>query len=342
MSERKKLDILIEQYIEGSRKYYPELRFSSQYSMYSGDEPKACEFQFGLSAKNLASTAYDCEGLNQLIHYTPNFQNVIEILNSGIFRLSNLTNVNDPQEIFFTNRYLGLQFSDKQISEFKSYFFFASFCAIVNYDYPDDFPLWRYYGNDGYGAAIIFSVENPKEDWDRYLMARVQYGDGDAVSDYKDYIEWHNSFQRKNDNPILNQPDAITALMALHKNQIWVHENEIRLLTHHRFDKYTLKEKDTFFSKLKHAVSKTGRQYSYIEMPLYGGEIFNDISKRLAELDYPGYLFHHFPILKVTDIILGYRVSDEVVDSFTKILIYFSSLYGYHINLRRSYLADYM
>jgi len=342
MRARTKFDELIDQYIEESKKFYPKLKFSSRSSIYGGNEPTSCDFEFSLNSKVLSETEYDCDGVDKLIHYTSNLQNVTEILNSGVLRFGCLTSMIDPQEMQFNNKYLGTHFSEKQISELKSTVHSASFCSIINDEYPDEFPMWRLYGNDGYGAAIIFKIENGNSDWHNYMMAKVQYGDCDAVRRYKDFIEWHESFQKKYNNPILNQPRVLTTLMALHKNEIWKHENEIRLLTHTEFNKHTLKEKHPLFSKIKHSITRKGSLYSFMELPIYKGDRFNDLDKRLTEFGEAGYLFKSIPVLRITDVVLGYRVSDDIIHDMMKLIDYYSELYGSAICLKTSHLRKYM
>lgn len=342
MRNRTKLDDIIDLYEEEAKKFYPKLEFSSRFSLYGGDEPTSCDYEFSLNSNILSATEYDCDGIDKLIHYTSNLQNVTEILNSGVLRLGSLTSMIDPQEMQFTNKYLGVYFPEKQMSELKSTVHSASFCSIINDEYPDEFPMWRLYGNDGYGAAIIFKIENTNTNWLNYMMAKVQYGDCDAVCRYKDFVEWHKSFQKKYNNPIQNQPKALTTLMALHKNEIWKHENEIRLLTHTEFDKYTLKEKHPLFSKLKHSITRNGKIYSFLELPLYKGEHFNYLEKRLTEFQEPGYLFKTIPVLRITDIILGYRVSDDAIHNIDKLVEHFSKAYNCNVYLRTSHLKEYM
>ena len=103
-------------------------------------------------------------------------------------------------------------------------------------DKPDSFPMWRLYGGDGYGAAIVFEVLNAKANWFKYLFAKVQYGQNRSLTKFRDFLAFHNDFQLRYHNPIQNWPKSLIALMALHKNQIWSYEKEIRLLTHYPFD----------------------------------------------------------------------------------------------------------
>lgn len=138
-----KIDKIVEEFILGSQKFYPRLEFSERRSMYSGDEPASCTFEFGLRSKNLTQTAYDTTGLKYLIHYTPSIQNVVEVLNSGVFRLSNLTSMNDPQEVVFANNYLENAFSKEQMNEFKANYFSASFCSVENNSNGEEFSMWR-------------------------------------------------------------------------------------------------------------------------------------------------------------------------------------------------------
>ena len=123
---------IIDKYIQNTNQYYPGFRFSSRKSFYNSDEPRSCEFEFSFRANNAAKTEYNCEKKQDIIHYTSTIQSTVEILNSGLFRLSNLLQLNDPQELDFLRKNLEMKFSDHEINEYKSNFFIGSFCKVIN------------------------------------------------------------------------------------------------------------------------------------------------------------------------------------------------------------------
>ncbi|RCH55273.1 hypothetical protein DJ568_08800 [Mucilaginibacter hurinus] len=338
------LDGLIDKYIKRAKGFYPGLEFGSRFSLYSGDEPRHCKLEFSLKSKNLINTEYHVKRKYDVIHYTSSLQNVIEILNSGLFRLSNLIALNDPQELRFIINNLKMDFNKKQIEKYKSHFFCGSFCRVLNKKKPDEFPMWRLYGDDGFGAAIIFEIVNYEKDWSNFLISKVQYGDAKSVSRYNEFMDFHNLFQKENNQPLQSGdlPYALTALMALHKNKIWEYEKEIRILTYNEYDHlYTLKSNEPHICEVKHSVLKNGKKYSFVELPLLGSKEFRRISKIINEAS-SNYLNNRFPIIKVKEVILGYRIEDTVVSNVEDIVAYVSNSFGYQINIRKSHLSEHM
>ena len=273
-----------------------------------------------------------------MIHYTGHTQNVIEILNSGFLRLNNLISVNDPQEIDFIIRNLNLQNFQPYAEGLKSTFFSASFCRVVNDEHPDEFPMWRLYGNDGFGCAIVFTIENQEEDWLNFILSQVQYGDSSSVKRFKDFIDFHNSFQESNNNPIQNLPITLTSFLALHKNKIWEYENEIRLLTYQNYDEFSLENESENLCHLRHSISRHNKRYSYIELPLNGGPEYNRI-KALGRVDT---LRTILPMLKIKEIILGYRIDRKSYVDIINVVNSISTNYGYRIAVKSSHLNEYM
>lgn len=336
--ERTRLSLLVDNYIKEAKSFYPHLRFSQSHSFYSGDEPTSCEFEFGFNGNLLKDTEYYSKGNSKLIHYTSSIQNLVEILNSGYLRLSNLVALNDPQELSFITNNLEMKFSEDEINEYKREFFSASFCKVLNLTEPDDFPMWRLYGGDGYGAAIIFEVINYDEEWSNFVLSKVQYGNNPAVDRYRSYFKFHNEFQEKNNYPLQNYPKSLYSIMAFHKNKIWSYEKEVRLLTHYKHDKYTLKDKDMHMARLKHSIAKNGKIYSYVELPLFGGEEYNRLHKKAKELQWLDFFKGALPILKIKEIIIGYKNNTETVLRLEDIVRHLSDQYRSHISIRDSHL----
>lgn len=333
-----RLKNLIDKYIEESRVFYPHLRFGESRSWYSGDEPTSCEFEFGFNADILKGTEYYNEKNSKLIHYTSSIQNLVEILNSGLLRLSNLVALNDPQELSYVTNSLDVEFNKEDIIEYKRNFFSASFCKVLNLTKPDDFPMWRLYGGDGFGAAIVFEVINYGKEWNNFVLSKMQYGDNAAVERYRNYTKFHKKFQERNNYPIQNYPKSLSSIMAFHKNKIWSYEKEIRLLAHFEYDKYTLKEKAMHMVGLKHGIAKNGKLYSYVELPLFGGEEYNRLYKRAKELKWIEYFEKSLPIFKIKKIIVGYKNTTETVLRLEDIIRHLSDQYKYMIPICDSHL----
>lgn len=332
------LSVLLKSYFIEAKKHYPNFSFSSRFSVYDVSEPTTCELELGFDAKCIRGTEYELSEKSNLIHYTSSVQSVIEILNSGSLRLGNLVSVNDPQEISFIANNLNIPNFSPDVISLRSTFFSASFCKVIDEKKPDDFPMWRLYGTDGYGAAIIFEIENYDQDWLNFVLAQVQYGDCESVKRFIDFVNFHNGFQELNNFPIQNIPKTFTAFLALHKNHIWKYENEIRLLTQYDYNEYSLENVSEHICQLKHSISNKNKQYSYVELPLTGGKEYNRI-KDLGRLDALNSLL---PIFKVKEIILGYRIDSKSYMDIITVVNYISRGYGYHIAVRESHLKEYM
>ena len=331
------LDTLLKEYFKNVKKYYPNFQFGSSHSCFSGKEPTSCELELRLNAKCLRGTEYEVKRKPNLIHYTSSTQNVIDILNSGYLRLNNLLNLNDPQEIKFIIKKANITGFEHLIESLKATFFSASFCRIDNDEQPDKFPMWRLYGNDGLGCAIVFELENYDSDWMNFILSTVQYGECRATRRYSEFITFHNSFQELYNSPIQNVPITLTSLLALHKNVIWKYEDEIRLLTHFNYDEYTLRSNDNdYICSLKHSISNDNKMYSYVELPLFGGKEYRSFSK-------PGskeILNRLLPLMKVKEIILGYRIDSKDYFNIINVVNYISSNYGYNIGVKESHLKQ--
>ncbi|RYU87957.1 DUF2971 domain-containing protein [Mucilaginibacter terrigena] len=332
------IDNIVEKYLKSAKEFYPSLEFGSRRSWYSGDEPLFCKFEFRLNSFNLNKTEYQTKRNYDLIHYSSSVQNIIEIINSGYLRLSNLIALNDPQEVSFLVKNLQMKFTNDQIDGYKNHFFTASFCKVTNKNRPDNFPMWRLYGGDGLGAAIVFEVTNPIDEWSNFLLANVQYGSCKSVERFRDFMTFHEEFQKEHSSVIQNFPKALSSLMALHKNKIWEHEKEVRLLTHHEFDQYTLKESTHHICNLKHSIAKSGINYAYVELPLFKSSEYIRIEKAIS----PTVLKSLIPILKIKKVILGYKNSYDTLMDFQSITNFLYPQYNHYIPVQISHLNEQM
>jgi len=292
----------IDKYMVGVQKFYPGFKFASS----TGVDPNIYELEIAFNQQAIAGTEYKLAHCNHLIHYTSSIQNIIEILYSSNLRLQNLVSLNDPQELSFIINYLKLEQYKGYIENFKTTYFSASFCKVEDYKKPDEFAMWRLYGGDGFGCAIVFELEQYETNWIDFMIGEVQYGECQSLKKFGDFIRFLDLFKQQNNFPN-NVPITIPALMAFHKNDIWNYEKEVRLLNYRDYDYYTLKVEDYNVCELKHSIDKNHNKCSFVELPLKCGKQYNEINKRgLIET------FHKLlPTLKIKKIVLGYQIKPQ-------------------------------
>lgn len=104
--ENSKLSRVMQDFVKKSQDFYPGLRFSSSYSMYSGPEPTSCDFEYGFSNEFLKGSPYEFSSGTQLIHYIPSVEILLEIIKSGVFRLTSLNAKNDKHELSYLTKQL--------------------------------------------------------------------------------------------------------------------------------------------------------------------------------------------------------------------------------------------
>jgi hypothetical protein len=77
---------------------------------------------------------------------------------------------------------------------------------------------------------------------------------------------------------------------------------------------------------------------SYVELLLYGSQEYQRIEKsgRLETL------MRLLPILKVKEIILGYRIDYTSCAAIASVVNHISRKYGYSISVRQSHIKEYM
>jgi hypothetical protein len=337
------IDKVVKEYLHLIKQFYPGIEFVSRFSLYGGDQPLTCKIDLTFDNSNLKNTDYEATDTKHLLHYTSSLQNLFSILNSGFLRLSNLNSLNDPQE--FTHMAKGINMKDKELIEnCKSGLHSVSFCKVEDLEKPDKFPMWRLYGGDGNGAAILFEVDNPHGNWHRYMMAKVQYGKSYEWDRYQKFIEAHNNFQEKHNNAIANWAEAITGIMAMHKNQIWNYEDELRFLSYYEYDKYS-KEPSTFQSQVAkqyHSFTGKGKSFSYLELPLFGTEKYLNVKNLYEEHSSSARFSDVVPALKIKKIILGYNNDSDAFYESLEMISKLSKSYGYSIEIASSYLEKYL
>ncbi|QEK51050.1 DUF2971 domain-containing protein [Pedobacter aquae] len=296
----------IDEYISKAQGFIPGLRASSIFSMFGGDEKsEPTSGKIELSAKFLNEKVLS-EGKIKFTHYT-SLRNAINILNSGSIRLYNCFNLNDKNEIKYLLDKSPIDFSEEEIDKYKREHFILS-GSLIQDDNEEDYNLWRLYGDNCKGVAIIFEISEKITNWSKVYLQKVAY-ERDNKSNIYDYLKFHKEF---NDKYLLfeNKPELFALLSTGVKNEIWSVENEFRVIVKNPFNEYSLESNDcvdcnTNISKtLKHEYNFNGKLVSYVELPLH----INDRKSELINLPLSSKqvdLIDYVPNLEIKKIILG-------------------------------------
>lgn len=295
-------------YLEGARNYFKDIKVISQFSMYSGDSPQNAEVTF-----NNKVVDYQIQKKNplQIIHYT-NIQSYCNIINSQLIRLYDCNNLNDSKEIELGLNRIGFQTEEKWVEDLKKFHFVFS---ASEYNGKDDFNMWRLYGDNGFGVALVFEIDENFKKWNGVHLSKVSYSEeDDNFQLIKEFIKFHNEFQEKN-KLFIKVPSLIPLLSAFQKNDIWSIEKEFRLVATCVYDKYDLKTKSPIFESinpflkntLNQSVNNSGKLVSYLEMPITEKYIENKLKKETDE-DVINNLREFYPRLKLKKVIFGHNL----------------------------------
>jgi hypothetical protein len=236
---------------------------------------------------------YFTNSLNKpFVHFT-SLQNCINICTTNKLRFYDLNYVDDPNEIVFAIKHLGL--IDKYNRErIKARINSFSFCSYPFESDESEYGIWRMYGTDGFGVGIVFEFSNDCKLWENYHISQVYYNENEILGEIKEVLNKHVDFFRhiKLDKPDLafdamnlEFPDDLFKFFAFHKYQIFKIENEVRIIYYS--DPREIRETKYY------TINKSNKPSNYIEIPLSTDDA---IAYR--------------PAMKIDKIILGYRYSE--------------------------------
>jgi hypothetical protein len=234
-----------------------------------------------------------------LIHFT-GFSSLNSILRSKLIRLYTLKNPKDPREFSFAGKVLKLP--ESVIDEAKNGIFQISFCESDIFDsIPEEFNMWRLYGQNGRGVAIWFSIINNPEEWMDFHISRVLYGD-EHRGLFKELYGIIKDFK----NTEIKVSIDLTKLLPFHKSNLFSLEKEVRIINDRR-PKQAGSSSQVWYEcnlpnmprinvdieKLVNSMGKT----PYLEIPIYNPNGNNNFIEK--------------PLLKIEKIFLGYNFSNE-------------------------------
>jgi hypothetical protein len=338
------LDPRIQEYISRCKEIFSGLEFFAHANMV--DETGISSnyiIEFKESSTAIIETDYSIIDHTQFIHYT-SVENLFNIINSGELRLYNINNLNDPQELKFAIKNIGIDVTKFNLRFFQNSFFVTSLCGYSDIE-KDNFNLWRLYGREGRGVGIVLSFENEINSWEKFLLGKVIYGENnESIKKLKRLIDFHHEFNNRQ-NIHFNYPRIFAAFSLFHKNEIWKMENEYRMIcycqSNERFLDTRFDDKILINHGLTHSIDTNGNLISYIRIPFVTEKYKNTILNRIEESSGIK-LINSKPNIKIRKVILGYNLPDKLVTSVITALPQISvSRLGYKISVEISHLKKY-
>lgn len=287
---------------EGLLKLFPDI--DTEYFKYSSlslglDNTQEILFNIPNNNKNLIKSNY-FYNRKSFVHFT-NVLALNSMLQERAIRLYNLHNLNDPREFTFASKVLELD--DKIIQDAKDNIFLISFCEReILRNLTSEFNIWRLYGQNGKGLAIIFSVQNNPNHWRDFHISKVFYGS----TNRNIFVKLLKLVDELNLEPPTIFID-LSKILAFHKSNLFTLEKEVRLILDGRQLRAGFHASTdhinrqlifpSFKSDLQKIIERKDK-VQYISLPLYFSSINNIDPLK--------------PLLKIEKILIGYNFIDEV------------------------------
>jgi len=189
------------------------------------------------------------------------------------------------------------------------------------------FNMWRLYGDNGNGCMIKILINNKPADWHNFHMSRVHYGNRNVrgIRKLGKILEVINR-KRKYLGIDMGQ------ILCYHKSYLYHVENEYRLLYDMRLKKglshtaITNQDNEQIFPIIRSNISSNyNPKIKYLELPILG--------VNSKPIDY------HIPQISIKEIILGYKLKENLKSVRLEIRELFKQNYGFTPSIVISRLA---
>jgi hypothetical protein len=336
MSDR---DQNIKLYVEGAKRFFPNIKFSSAHSLFSGSSKKPSSGIIELDYSFIKKEFFSDRDKQTFIHYT-SIDSLFNILNTSNVRLYNCIKSNDKREIEYGLRNANFDYSDELVYNLKKSHFILS-GTLSQMSKLEDFNLWRLYGKDGYGAALEFEVDRKINKWIGITCGKVDYGNrSDKSNNISGFLKYHMDFQDKY-KLFQNLPSIIPMLALFVKNEIWSIENEFRIVASCQYKFHNLEVKEfesesnpVLNSSLFHEVNPFGEIVSFLNLPI----TLNGINNTIVESPFQKGKFYNTidynPNLILKKVIFGPNVNKRMLEK--SIITYFENVVpqklGYYVD----------
>lgn len=283
--------------------------------------------------KDLRNSDYFNDQKLKFVHFT-NLHALQSIISERCVRLYNLNNLNDPREYSYAGDLLFFNYINKK--DAKDNIFIFSMCEeeILTKDSTEiEFNMWRLYGNNGFGVAIIFGFEiNPSINWKDYFMSTIHYGAKSRIK-LKEFKDFHKELEKEKPMTAVD----LGQIVCFHKSKLYLLEQEIRLIFDNRnknnfsSTKYRDSNLKLISPLIRTDIAKStsiNKPINYLELPIYR-EGYQPISED-----------DRIPIPKIEKIIIGYQY--EKIGNLTgKIQQLFAERLDYIPIIEKSRLTKY-
>lgn len=274
---------------------------------------------------------YFHKGDKTFLHFTK-IQFLISILNARAFRFYDLNSSTDSSEYEYAAHILNIR--KDEIELLKTNVFTFSFCPAS--ELTNDH-VWRHYGSDYQGVAIIFEIVNDPEKWRNFHMSQVYYTVPDAFKEYSTRLE--ELINRKSISARID----LSRLLAFHKHSKFENEKEIRMLTYNPFDGFHEKMK---FTQFDYRLENSRNRFTkYFEFPLWVDNSSRLLSSSSPELDrtskFENEYFEDKPKIIIKDIRIGFNagLNDQEFRRFREeVEIIIAYNLGYHVKISLDFL----
>lgn len=243
MIEQTPQDRILNEFVSGLQTVFPDIHNNSGGYGYN--------FHAGSLGDNycLRKSQYYLDPTGKEYFHLTSYRNLFSIINSGCFRLYNLKNSDDPNEL---DSFRDAGFVDQGISHYKDRTFILSGCQIADLENTN---LWKHYGK----VAIVYEFLNDPMHWRNFHFSTIKYERNQRFTELgklfermrSKYPHWQFEF------------DTLPNLIAFHKQREYEWEKEVRLM-------YIppLNARLEEFSDFKTSDHHTGYTH-YINLPLY-------------------------------------------------------------------------
>jgi hypothetical protein len=223
MEIKDRIDYLVDEYTQTVLIHlFPNVNKQNSWSKECGISKN--EFEISLTPESFLKCAPQYKPVSKsFLHFT-SLRSLHSIINEMSIRMYNLKNVNDPNEISFSLK--NLHINKPELDRFRDRIYTLSLCEPNVLDSPNILNLWRLYGHDGWGVAIEFNIEFPKnQSQSKFLLAKIIY---DKMK-LKSFYEASKNFEIKNKIKVKNS-SLLVVPSCLHKSKYFEIENEVRLV----------------------------------------------------------------------------------------------------------------
>lgn len=223
----------------------------------------------------------------KFIHFT-SLRSLHSILNDIAIRMYDLTGMNDPMEFEMIANEFGYNKFELDIYKKRTHVF--SMCPVEVLESNNILTLWRLYGNEGYGCAIEFEIEDPIDSLSYIKMASINY----TKPDYSEFFSANKKFEERTNRKV-DLKGLIQVPACLHKDPVYTTENEVRLFHEDGWQRpeETFEENSTFGFD----INSKNKIVSFHKVALYNQNI--------------GY-----PNIKIRRIQLGFKFPENQIEEF--------------------------